>query len=146
EVTAYFTRDSGGDRKLVLHRWRSSEALPDATLAAGADFFPLVTMDGRFLILFTQNGKQESVTLHDLASPGKSAPHPLPPFEQGFLHAMAVIGPRLFYIAERPGTYTGSAYVTERRLIALDWASGKVQWSYVLAPRHEAPPVPGGRP
>ena len=46
----------------------------------------------------------------------------------------AVIGPRLYFVAEDEGTSgPNNGTVFLRRLVALDWASGRVSW---LQPAH----------
>jgi hypothetical protein len=39
---------------------------------------------------------------------------------------------------------TGAGTTIERKAVALDWSNGQVVWCHPLAPRFDAPPVPGG--
>jgi hypothetical protein len=90
-----------------------------------------------------RNGHNEVITLHDLSDSGRAIVR-LPPFEQGFRTDIAVIGPLLYYVVETTAPAAGDGARTDRKLVALEWASARVRWRYPLSPRFLAPPVPGG--
>jgi hypothetical protein len=138
----YFAQETGGARRLLLHRWGQVQPIADRVISQGAGFAPIVTMNGQHMVLSTQQDGRETYTLHHLAN-FKEAPVGVPKFEDGWRGAIEVIGPRLYYIVETPRSMGGGATTIERKRVALDWSKGKVAWRYPLAPRLEAPPVPG---
>jgi len=140
-----FAHEPQGERHLSLLRWRSGEVLPPLPLHSGAEYYPMVAMDGRFVVLSVQRpGQPEEYLMIDLLRPGGVSPQKLPPLETGFRLPLAVLGPLLLYVAEKPVENGSPGLTVERRLIAQKHAGGERAWTYPLAPRLEAPPVPGG--
>lgn len=147
-VWAFLSLESSGGRRLSLHRFRPGELFNPVTLAGnGSDTYPVVSEDGRYLVLISSPaGKAVVVSLHDLTRGGSRPPVRLPSFRSGFRPRIAVIESHLFYIAEHTTALPGGATRTSRTLVALDWTSGRERWTRDLAPRLVAGPVPGARP
>jgi hypothetical protein len=113
-------------------------------LAPGEEFVPLLSLDGSYLVLSHYRDTKDRRELYDLRRPGQAAPVALPDFEEGWHFNFSVSGPTLYYVAEsRVGDASGGTDIL-RRLVALDWAKGKIRWTYPLAGLHEDPPVAGG--
>ena len=142
----YFAQETGGARRLLLRRWGRVDPIADVAISQGAGFAPIVTMNGQHMVLSTQIDKSETYTLHHLANL-KEPPVRVPKFEDGWHGAIAVIGPRLYYVVENPRPAGNGGMIVERKLVALDWSKGQVAWRYSLAPRFEEPPrAAGGLP
>ena len=147
-VGAFLSLESSPGRRLSLHRFRPGELFNPVTLAAdGSNTYPVVSEDGRYLVLIANPpGKAAGVWLHDLARGGSKPPLRLPGFRSGFRPRIAVVDSHLFYVAEQTIGRPGSATRTDRTLVALDWTTGRVRWTHALAPRFEPGPVPGAMP
>ena len=145
---AFLSLESSGGRRLSLHRFRPGELFSPVTLAAdGSNTYPVVSEDGRYLVLITSPpGKAVVVWLHDLARGGSRPPVRLPEFRSGFRPRIAVIDSHVFYVAEQTAGRPGGATRTDRTLVALNWSTGRERWTHALAPRFQAGPVPGARP
>jgi hypothetical protein len=114
--------------------------------ADGSDLYPVVSEDGRYLVLIASRDGKSEVWLHDLTKGGAKQPARLPVFRAGFRPRVAVIGSHLFYVAEQTGAQRGGGTRTNRTLVALDWTTGRERWTHALAPRLQPGPVPGARP
>ena len=70
----------------------------------------------------------------------------LAPLAMKFRPPYAVIGPRLYFVAEDEGmSGPNNGTVFQRKLVALDWASGRVSWLQPLTGRLLPAPTPGAR-
>jgi len=137
-VMGYIMRENGGEKRVEVARWRPGEPLTPLTLARGIDPpFPLVTEDGRYVLLI-----EKDVTVHDLLRRDAS-PVKLPPFPQGFLAKIAVIGPNMYFVVNRSSHLPDGGTRIDRDLVALDWMLGRERWRYPLRALRQAPPVPG---
>jgi hypothetical protein len=145
---AFLSLQSSGGRRLALHRFRPGELFDPVTLAAdGSDTYPVVSEEGRHVVLITSPaGRPVVVLLHDLARGGSRPPVRLREFRAGFRPRIAVIDSHLFYVAEQTVGRPGGATRTDRTLVALDWTTGRERWTHALAPRLQPGPVPGARP
>ncbi|HXU02336.1 MAG TPA: hypothetical protein VN903_15325 [Polyangia bacterium] len=148
-VTAFFSYESRPARRLLLNRWQNDSPLPPLEIASGGEYAPLVSPDGHHLVLTSGTAERPIITLYDLTRAGGNplpVPARLPPLGMRFRPPFAVIGPRLYFVAEGDGTMTGPNYGTVflRQLVALDWASGRVSWLHPLTPRILPAPTPGG--
>src|SRR5262245_468377 len=102
-VAGYFSYESPA-RRLALNRLRGIEPVPPAEIAAGGEWAPQVSMNGRFLILSKGNAGVETFTLVDLLRGGAAAGATrLPHLEPRFRSPFSVVGPLLFYVAEGEG-------------------------------------------
>jgi len=149
-VVAFFSYETRPARRLILNRWQNDVPLQPLEIASGGEYAPLVSPDGRHMVLTSGTAERPVITLYDLARAGTTllpVPAKLPPLGMRFRPPFAVIGPRLYFVAEEDGTMTGPNYGTvfPRRLVALDWASGRVVWMHPLAPRVLPAPTPGAR-
>jgi hypothetical protein len=135
-------------RRLVLNRFRPLEPLPSVEIAAGGEWAPQVSIDGRYLILSKGNAGVETFALHDLLRAGKQgAPTLLPHLEPRFRAPFAIVGPSLYYVAESEGVGAGAgATAFARKLVSVDWARGKIRWTYALPSRLLPAPMPGAGP
>ena len=133
-------------RRLVLNRFNWADSLPAVEIAAGGEWAPQVSMDGRFLILSKGNAGVETFTLVDLLRAGTTAAStPLPHLEPRFRSPFSVVGPSLFYVAESEGMNAGGGGTTFRRwMVCVDWASGKIRWTHPLPARFLPPPMASG--
>jgi len=146
-VTAFFSYER---RRLLLHRWQNGAPLPPVEIASGAEYAPLVSPDGRHLVLASGSAERPVITLYDLSRAGPVAapvPAQLPPLAMKFRPPFAVIGPRLYFVTEDDGAMSGPNHETifQRRLVALDWARGRVSWLHPLTARVLPAPTPGAR-
>jgi hypothetical protein len=150
-VVAFFSYESRPARRLLLNRWQNGRPLQPVQIASGGEYAPLVSPDGRHLVLTSGTAERPVITLYDLSRAG-ATPLPvlarLPPLGMRFRPPFTVIGPRLYFVGEGDGTMTGPNYGTlfPRQLVALDWTSGRVSWLHPLPPRFLPAPTPGGRP
>ena len=95
-------------------------------IAAGGEWAPQVSLDGRHLLLSKGNAGVETFTLFDLLRPGSAAAIPIPHLEPRFRSPFAVVGPSLYYVAEGEGVGgTSGATTFPRWLVCVDWAGGK---------------------
>jgi hypothetical protein len=143
---AYFSYESSG-RRLLLNTIRGTEILPPAEIAAGGEWAPQVSMDGRFLILSKGNAGVETFTLVELLRRGstKFSTWPLPHLEPRFRSPFSIVGPSLYYVAEGEGMGAGNGATTfPRWLVCVDWANGKIRWTQALPVRFLPPPMAGG--
>ena len=145
---AFLSLESSGGRRLSLHRFRPGELFsPVALTADGSDTYPVISEDGRYVVLITSPAGRPVVTLlHDLARGGSRPPSRLPEFRSGFRPRIAVIDSLLYYVAEQTVGRPGGATRTDRTLVALDWTTGRERWTHALAPRFVPGPVPRARP
>jgi hypothetical protein len=149
-VVGFFSSESRPVRRLLLNRWKNGAPLPPLEIAAGGEYAPLVSPDGRHLVLASGPAERPVITLYDLARAGTTpAPVParLPPLGMRFRPPFTVIGPRLYFVAEEDGVMTGpnNGTIFQRKLVALDWASGRVSWMHPLTARVLPAPTPGAR-
>jgi hypothetical protein len=135
-VAGFFGYESA-KRRLVLNRFRSLEPLPPVEIAAGGEWAPQVSMDGRYLILSKGNAGVETFTLYDLIDLGKpGVPTRMPHLEPRFRWPFSVVGTSLYYVAEDEGRgVTGGGTAFPRWLVCVDWAGGKIRWTHALPPR-----------
>jgi hypothetical protein len=133
-------------RRLVLNRFRPAEPLGPVEIAAGGEWAPQVSLDGRYLILSKGNAGVETFTLVDLLRAGAPAASTrLPHLEPRFRSPFAVAGPSLYYVAEGEGAGAGGGGTTfPRWLVCVDWASGKIRWTRTLPARTLPPPMAAG--
>jgi hypothetical protein len=117
--------------RLELFRWRPYEKIHSVSFGEGGECVPLISMDGRFMILAEYRNGKDYYRLYDLAFAGKGVLAELPIFDQGVLWKFAVKNDLLFYVAEEHKPIEGGG--------------NQVRWRHDLAPRFEAPPVPGMR-
>ena len=106
-------------------------------IAAGGEWAPQVSMDGRYLILSKGNAGAETFTLFELLRGGDA--DPLPHLEPRFRSPFAVVGAFALLRGRGRGRRlnrgaTGSAVAGMRRL-----AKGKIRWTHSLPPRFLAP-------
>jgi hypothetical protein len=146
-VTAFFSYEG---RRLILNRWQTDRPLQPLEIASGGEYAPLVSPDGRHLVLTSGTAEHPVITLYDLSRAGTTplpVPARLPPLAMKFRPPYVGIGPRLYFIAEEDGTMSGPNYGTlfQRRLVALDWTNGRVSWLHPLTPRFLPAPTPGAR-
>jgi len=143
-VAGYFSYEGPG-RRLLLNRLRGLEVLPPVEIAAGGEWAPQVSMDGRFVILSKGNAGVETFTLVDLLRGGAGAgATALPHLEPRFRSPFSVVGPLLFYVAEGEGMSAGGGGTTfPRWLVCVDWAKGNVRWKHPLPARFLPPPMAG---
>jgi hypothetical protein len=149
-VVAFFSYESRPVRRLLLNRRRNGAPLPPVEIASGGEYAPLVSADGRVLVLTSGTAERPVLTLYDLTRAGGTpppVPARLPALGMRFRPPFSVIGARLYFVAEDDGTMTGPNYGTvfPRRLVALDTASGHVSWMHPLAARILPAPTPGAR-
>jgi hypothetical protein len=149
-VVAFFSYESQPARRLFLNRWRNGTPLPPLEIASGGEYAPLVSPDGRHLVLTSGTAERPVITLYDLSRAGATplpVPARLPPIGMRFRPPFSVIGPRLYFVAEEDGIMSGPNFGTvfQRNLVALDWASGHVSWIHPLTPRVLPAPTPGAR-
>jgi hypothetical protein len=146
-VAGYFSYESPA-RRLVLNRLRALEPLPPAEIAAGGEWAPQVSMDGRFVILSKGNAGVETFTLIDLLRGGAGdGTTRLPHLEPRFRSPFSVVGPLLFYVAEGEGAGAGGGGTTfPRSLVCVDWAKGNIRWTRALPARVLPPPMAGAGP
>ena len=147
-IVAFFSYEN---RRLILNRWQNGQALQPLEIASGAEYAPLVSADGRYLVLTSGTAEHPVITLYDLTRAGAAplpAPARLPPLNMKFRPPFAVLGPRVYFVAEDDGTMSGPNYGTIflRNLVALDWTTGRVSWLHPLTPRFLPAPTPGAGP
>ena len=147
-VVGFLSYESRPVRRLLLNRWRNAAALPPVEIASGGEYAPLVSADGRMLVLTSGAAERPALTLYDLTRAGTTplpVPARLPALGMRFRPPFSVIGPRLYFVAEDDGTMTGPNYGTvfPRRVVALDTASGHVSWMHPLPARILPAPTPG---
>ena len=138
----------GAARRLVLNRFRPLEPLPPVAVAAGGEWAPQVSMDGRYLVLSKGNAGVETFALYDLLGLAKQpAPRQIPHLEPRFRSPFSVIGSSLYYVAEGEGAGAAAGTTTfPRWLVCVDWAAGKVRWTHALPPRFLPAPMAGAGP
>jgi hypothetical protein len=129
-------------RRLLLNRFGPLEPVSPFQIAAGGEWAPQVSLDGRHLILSKGNAGVETFTLFDLLRPGNAA-IAIPHLEPRFRSPFAVVGPSLYYVAEDEGIGGASGTTFPRWFVCVDWASGKLRWSHALPPRVLPPPMAG---
>jgi hypothetical protein len=142
-VEGFFSYQARPSRSLRLERWRPYEKLEPVEIAAGEEYAPVLALDTRYVVVTSYVNGHDTARLFDLALGAKGFLADLPPFEGAFPGSLTVIGPQLYYVTERRLESGQEKTVIERRLVALDWKSGKIKWMYPLAPRFEYPPIPG---
>ena len=133
-------------RRLLLNRFGPLEPVSPFQIAAGGEWAPQVSLDGRHLILSKGNAGVETFTLFDLLRPGSAAAIAIPHLEPRFRSPFAVVGPSLYYVAEGEGVGGASGTTFPRWFICVDWAGGKIRWSHALPPRVLPPPMAGAGP
>ena len=133
--------------RLLLHRLRNGESLPPIEIASDNRYAPLVSLDGRYVVLSRGVAEHPVITLYDLSRMDATVtPAKLRPLDLKFMPPYAVIGPRLYFVVESDGAAgSGGATIFQRRLVALDWTSGRVSWMHPLTPRVLPAPTPGVR-
>lgn len=146
-VAGFFGYESA-TRRLVLNRFRSLEPLPPVEVAAGGEWAPQVSMDGRHLILSKGNAGVETFALHDLLGVGRpGASTQIPHLEPRFRSPFSVVGSSLYYVAEGEGSgVAGGATAFPRWFVCVDWARGKIRWTHALPSRVLPPPMAAGGP
>ncbi len=149
-VVAFFSY-AYDKRRLILNRWQNGVALSPLEIASGGEYAPLVSLDGRTLVLTSGTAEHPILTLYDLTRAGATplpAPARLPPLAMKFRPPFAVLGPRVYFVAEDDGTMNGpnNGTIFLRRLVALDWTTGRVSWLHPLTPRFLPAPTPGAGP
>ena len=134
-------------RRLLLNRFGPVEPVSPFEIAAGGEWAPQVSLDGRHLLLSKGNAGVETFTLFDLLRPGRAAAISIPHLEPRFRSPFAVVGPSLYYVAEGDGVSgTSGATTFPRWLVCVDWAGGRIRWSHALPPRALPPPMAGAGP
>jgi len=134
-------------RRLLLNRFGPVEPVSPFEIAAGGEWAPQVSLDGRHLLLSKGNAGVETFTLFDLLRPGSAAAISIPHLEPRFRSPFAVVGPSLYYVAEGDGVSgTSGATTFPRWLVCVDWAGGRIRWSHALPPRALPPPMAGAGP
>jgi len=149
-VVAFFSY-AYDKRRLLLNRWQNGAPLPPLEIASGGEYAPLVSLDGRYMVLTSGIAEHPVITLYDLTRAGAAplpAPARLPPLTMKFRPPFAVLGPRVYFVAEDDGTMNGPNHGTIffRQLVALDWTTGRVSWLRPLTPRFLPAPTPGAGP
>ena len=145
-VAGFFGYESA-KRRLVLNRFRSMEPLPPVEIAAGGEWAPQVSMNGRYLILSKGNAGVETFTLYDLIGIGKPGdPTRMPHLEPRFRWPFSVVGASLYYVAEDEGRGVTGGTAFPRWLVCVDWAGGKIRWTHALPPRVLPAPMAGAGP
>ena len=145
-VAGFFGYESE-KRRLVLNRFRPLEPLPPVEIAAGGEWAPQVSMDGRYLILSKGNAGVETFTLYDLINLGKPVvPTRMPHLEPRFRSPFSVIGASMYYVAEDEGRGMKDGTAFPRWLVCVDWAGGRIRWSHSLPPRFLPAPMAGAGP
>lgn len=145
-VAGFFSYETA-TRRLLLNRFGPIEPLSSFEIAAGGEWAPQVSLDGRHLLLSKGNAGVETFTLFDLVRPGSAAALPIPHLEPRFRSPFAVVGPSLYYVAEGDGVGgTSGATSFPRWLVCVDWAGGKIRWRHALPPRVLPPPMAGAGP
>ena len=133
-------------RRLLLNRFGPLEPASSVEMAAGGEWAPQVSLDGRYLVLSKGNAGVETFTLFDLLRAGRAAAIPIPHLEPRFRSPFAVVGPSLYYVAEGDGVGGASGTTFPRWLVSVDWAGGKLRWRDALPPRFLPPPMAAGLP
>jgi PQQ-like domain len=147
-VVGFFSYESQPERRLLLNRLQNGKALPPTTIATGEPIAPLVSLDGRFVVISRGVAEHPLLEVFDLARGGGTiAVGPkLPALAMKFRPPYAVIGPRLYFVAEDEGmSGPNNGTVFLRKLVALDGASGRVSWLHPLTARFLPAPTPGAR-
>jgi hypothetical protein len=148
-VTAFFSYESRPVRRLILNRWQNGAPHQPLEVASGDEYAPLVSPDGRHMVLTSGVAERPVITLYDLSRAGATPlpmPARLPPLDMKFRPPFAVIGPRLYFVAETDGEMgPAGATIFQRRVMALEWTSGRVSWAFPLKPRVLPAPTPGAR-
>jgi len=145
-MAGFFSYESA-TRRLMLNRLRPPEPLPAVELAAGGEWAPQVSTDGRYLILSRGNAGVETFTFYDLLGSGKTAaPIPWSHLEPRFRWPFSVLGPSLYYVAEGEGRGVTGGTAFPRWLVCVEWRSGKIRWTHPLPPRFLSAPMAGASP
>ena len=144
-VAGFFSYEQA-TRRLLLNRFGPLEPVSPFEIAAGGEWAPQVSLDGRHLILSKGNAGVETFTLFDLLRPDRAASIPIPHLEPRFRSPFAVVGPSLYYVAEGEGIGGASGSTTfPRWFVCVDWSGGKIRWTHPLPPRVLPPPMAGTR-
>ena len=133
-------------RRLVLNRLRALEAPPPAEIAAGGEWAPQVSMDGRFVSLSKGNAGVETFTLVDLLRGGAAAGATLAAPPRAAL-SLTVFRRRAVALLRRGRRRRErgrrrdyvSALAGLRRLAE----KGTIRWTRALPARHLPPPMAG---
>ena len=143
-VAGFFSYEQA-TRRLLLNRFGPLEPVSPFEIAAGGEWAPQVSLDGRHLILSKGNAGVETFTLFDLLRPDRATSIPIPHLEPRFRSPFAVVGPSLYYVAEGEGIGGASGSTTfPRWFVCVDWSGGKIRWTHPLPPRVLPPPMAGG--
>jgi hypothetical protein len=146
-VVGFFSHESQRERRLLLNRLQDGRPLPPIEIARGELVAPIVSLDGRHVAISRGIAEHPVIELFDLARAGATAVSTkLAPLTMKFRPPYAVIGARLYFVAEDDGTGApNGGTVFSRRLVALDAASGRVSWQQPLPARSLPAPTPGAR-
>jgi hypothetical protein len=146
-IVGFFSYESQPPQRLLLNRLQNGKPLPPIAIAAGEPVAPIVSLDGRHVVISRGVAEHPAIELFDLARAGTTAfSTKLAPLAMKFRPPYTVIGPRLYFVAEDEGTsgpHNGTVFV--RRLVALDGATGRVTWQHPLTSRFLPAPTPGAR-
>jgi hypothetical protein len=146
-VVGFLSYEDRPAARLLVNRLRNGESLPPIEIASDNRYAPLVSLDGRYVVLSRGVAEHPVIALYDLSRMDATVtPAKLPPLDIKFLPPYAVIGPRLYFVVESDGAGgSGGATIFQRRLVALDWTSGHVSWTHPLTSRVLPAPTPGAR-
>lgn len=146
-LVAFFSYESHPTSRLLLNRLQDGKALPPIAIAAGEPIAPIVSLDGRHVAISRGVAEHPVIELFDIARAGSTAASTkLAPLAMKFHPPYAVIGPRLYFVAEDEGmSGPNNGTIFLRRLVALDGASGRVSWLHPLTARFLPAPTPGAR-
>ena len=146
-VVGFLSYEDRPAPRLLLNRVRDGAALPPIEIASDNQYAPLVSLDGRTVALSRGVAERPVITLFDLSGTGATVtPATLPPLDMKFMPPYAVIGPRLYFVVEGDGAGgANGATIFSRRLVALDWTSGRVSWTHPLTSRVLPAPTPSAR-
>jgi hypothetical protein len=146
-VVAFFSYESQPERRVLLNRLQNGRTLPPIAIATGEPVAPIVSLDGGHVAISRGVAEHPAIELYDLAHAGNAAVSTkLAPLAMAFRPPYAVIGPRLYFVAEDEGMggpQNGTLF--PRRLVVLDQASGRLTWQQPLPPRFLPAPTPGAR-
>ena len=147
-LVAFFSYESPPSSRLLLNRLQDGKPLPPIAIAAGEAVAPIVSLDGRHVAISRGVAEHPAIELFDIArAAGTTAgATKLAPLAMKFRPPYAVIGPRLYFVAEDEGmSGPNNGTVFLRKLVALDAASGRVSWLHPLTARFLPAPTPGAR-
>ena len=112
-------------------------------IAAGGEWAPQVSLDGRHLLLSKGNAGVETFTLFDLLRPGSAAAIPIPSPRAALSLSVRRRWTSLYYGRKQKGSADVWRTTFPRWFVCVDWAGGKIRWSHALPPR-VLPPAMGG--